>query len=143
MKNRGSIVLLFVLMLAAPAHADEFKALPGLWKTTYQDQAKGSTQRIVWHCVYEEADPWTAFAQTDSPLPSSCRRSDMHRTSTSLQWKIECPNLRSLEQQGTIVFDRADHYRGTVKTMSKTGAATDDSVTVEGTRYAACTSPQD
>jgi hypothetical protein len=110
--------------------------------TTYRDHAKGSTERIAWHCVYEEADPWTAFAQMDSPLPSTCRRSDMHRTSTSLQWKVECTSAPSLEEQGTIVFDRADHYRGTVRTLSQTAAA-DDSVTVEGTRYAACTSPQD
>jgi hypothetical protein len=55
---------------------------------------------------------------------------------------IECPE--HLEKQGTIVVDRADHYRGTIGTITMDGNhSMDDSVALESTRYAACTGPQD
>lgn len=135
----------WVLILPAIAAADEFGALPGLWKTTFSSSAD-----VVWHCVDEDADPWMAFARIEDPPGMTCKRVMQERTRTSLRWRVEChtPALPStkdeISAQGTIVFDAPDHYTGTVSLKGHLlGVPLQGSTDVEGRRYAACTSPRD
>jgi hypothetical protein len=140
----GLPIILIGLGLPATLRADdEFKAFPGLWKTTIQPDSSTSSKspKVDWHCVYEGADPWSSFAYLSRPDDKSCQRTYFHRTSTSLQWRIKCTDV-STTYEGSIVFSSADHYTGKVMLRGPRGAPA-QTITVEGKRYAACTSPQD
>jgi len=130
-------VLLLSSLLAPRAHADasDFQAMPGLWKIVTHTNAKGAPRETVaWHCVDEDADPWTSFALP--PPDASCQRSDEHRSRTSLDWNLQCNAPPALH--GRVVFDSPEHYSATLGTE---GA--EPLLRVEGRRYAACTSPKD
>jgi hypothetical protein len=145
--------LLASMLLPATAQADEFLALPGLWKTTYEIEGVGSgprEPRVVWHCVYEEADPWVSFAQLQDLPGMTCSRNSLQRNSTSLKWKTQCrgpgPDAVAdvIEASGAIVFDSPQHYTGWVKfNGTLMGYPLQSSSKVEGSRKAACTSPTD
>jgi hypothetical protein len=134
------------LLLAARAPADEFGALPGLWKTTLRIQGAGKPQAPVvqWHCVAERASPWISFAQLDVPSGADCKHTDFVRTSTSLKWRLDCNGQFAVTNQGSITFDNPHHYTGKV-TLTGTifGYPIDDVVSVEGEDMAACTTPAD
>jgi hypothetical protein len=134
-----------VLGLAVPllATAGEFMALPGLWKTT--EWLAGPVQQppvVNWHCVDEAQDPWSAYARIAPPVGDMCRQTRSERTDTTLSWELECKGSMTLV--GKIVFDSASHYRGEVE-LSGTfmGYPVSNRISVEGQRYAACTSPRD
>jgi len=125
------------------ATAGEFMALPGLWKTT--ERLEGPVQQapaVRWHCVEEALDPWSAYAQIALPAGDMCRQTKSERTGTTLSWTVECQGPIALV--GNIVFDSASHYRGEVE-LSGTfmGYPVSNRISVEGQRYAACTSPRD
>jgi hypothetical protein len=145
--------LLAGMLLPATAPADEFLALPGLWKTTYEIEGVSGEPReprVVWHCVYEEADPWASFAQLEDLPGMICSRSSLQRNSTSLKWKTRCrgpgPDAVAdvIEASGAIVFDSPQHYTGWVKfSGTLMGYPLQSGAKVEGQRKAACTSPAD
>jgi hypothetical protein len=145
--------LLAGMLVCAAARADEFLALPGLWKTTYELQGVGpeaGEPRVVWHCVDEEADPWAAFAQLQDLPGMTCSRSPLQRNSTSLKWKTQCrgpgPDAVAdvIEASGAIVFDSPQHYTGWVKfSGTLMGYPLQSASKIEGLRKAACTSPSD
>jgi len=149
---------LLASMLVSTVRADEFLAMPGLWKTTYEVEGVGTTDapRVVWHCVDEEADPWEAFAHLQDLPGMACSRDSLHRTSTSLKWTARCRGAGAagtagtdlandvVEVSGAIVFDSAQHYTGWVK-LSGTlmGYPLHSGTKIDGLRKAACTSPKD
>ena len=145
--------LLAGMLVSAAAQADEFLALPGLWKTTYEvDGANPESRepRVVWHCVDEQADPWASFAQLQDLPGMTCSRSSLQRSSTSLKWKTQCrgpgPDTVAdvIEASGAIVFDSPQHYTGWVKfSGTLMGYPLQSGSKVEGSRKAACTSPSD
>jgi hypothetical protein len=150
----GMLAGVLASMLApAAAQADEFLALPGLWKTTYEVEGispESHEPRVVWHCVDEQADPWVAFAQLEDLPGMTCSRSSLQRTSTSLKWKAQCRGpgpdavAEVIEASGAIVFDSPQHYTGWVKfSGTLMGYPLESGSKVEGTRKAACTSPSD
>jgi hypothetical protein len=142
-----------VLLAPAAAVADEFLALPGLWKTTYEVQGVATAPgdpKVVWHCVDEAADPWASFAQLRDLPGMTCTRSSLEYKSTSLKWKTEChgpgpaDNADMIRSEGAIVFDSSQHYTGWVKISgSLMGYPVQSGSKVEGSRHAACTSPSD
>ena len=137
--------LLVSLGLSRSASADdEFKALPGLWKTTYSPYAPHADPTVDWHCVFEGSDPWTNFAYSPTPLDKSCKSEYSKRTSTSLKWRLACKSPSAITSEGSITFSSADHYTGAVELRGMLmGYPIDQTVTLEGKRVAACTSPQD
>ncbi|MDB6159657.1 MAG: hypothetical protein JWO04_3363 [Gammaproteobacteria bacterium] len=146
--------LLAGVLIPAAAQADEFLAMPGLWKTTYEiEGASPETReqpRVVWHCVDEQADPWASFAQLQDLPGMTCSRSSFQRNSTSLKWKMQCrgpgPDTVAdvIDASGAIVFDSPQHYRGWVKfSGTLLGYPLQSGSKVEGSRKAACTSPSD
>ena len=141
-------LVIFVISLASPLgiHADdEFKAMPGLWKTTLlrSNSASHASPIVNWHCVDEGSDPWTNFAFS-IPLDKSCKRTYSSRTSTSLKWRLDCTGSPTITDEGSIVFTSADHYTGQVELRGTLmGYPLDQTIAVEGQRRAACTSPQD
>jgi hypothetical protein len=147
-KSAASLAI-FVVSLAFPLliHADdEFKGLPGLWKTTLLSSSSTSpaSRLVTWHCVDEGADPWTNFAALPTPLDKSCKRTYSYRTSTSLKWRLDCTGSSTITDEGSVVFSAADHYAGKVELRGTLmGYPLDQTIVVEGKRYAACTSPQD
>src|SRR5271163_4663698 len=82
------------LLAPAVASADEFLALPGLWKTTYEVEGVASRvipeRKVVWRCVDEAGDPWVSFAQLQDLPGMTCTRPSLQFQSTSLRWKTEC-----------------------------------------------------
>ena len=120
-------------------------AMPGLWKTTFRNQqASKSKAQISWHCVDEAADPWISFAQLQAPDHEFCIRKSYTRTATFLKWQLECSGPFAAVNEGSINFDAATHYRGTIRIGGAfMGYPTEDVIVVEGTRAAACTSPSD
>ena len=147
--SRTTGVLLLLSAVAAPTGADEnFGAMPGLWKTTYQTAGDGkaaaAAPQIRWHCADEEADPWAEFAQLREPKGYSCKRVSFNRTVSALKWRLECSGPSSFVNEGSLVFDSPQHYSGEV-TLS--GSLMDypwqTRVEVDGSRKAACTSPAD
>jgi hypothetical protein len=150
----AAITALVTLLAATGARADEFLAMPGLWRTTYEidggSVAKAGEPRVVWHCVDERADPWVAFAQLEELPGMTCRSTARKRTSTSLEWQAQCrgpgpdPVADLIDVSGEIAFDSAQHYHGRVRLSGRLmGYPVLTSTTVEGTRKAACTSPAD
>ena len=138
----GSALGLAVPLLAT---AGEFLALPGLWKST--ERLVGPTQQdpaVSWHCVDEVQDPWSAYAQIALPPGDMCRQTKSERTGTTLSWTVKCKGPIALVGNGQIIFDSASHYRGEVE-LSGTfmGYPVSNRFSVEGQRYAACTSPRD
>ena len=152
-----SVVLtgaLAAALIPAAARADEFLAMPGLWRTTYEvdgaAEKSADEPRVAWHCVDEAADPWVAFAQLQDPAGMTCRKASQERNSTSLKWQLQCrgpgPDTAAdvIEVSGSIVFDSPQHYRGWVRISGTLlGYPVQTRSTVEGTRKAACTSPAD
>ena len=137
---------LALLLLCGAAGADQFGAMPGLWKSTYQVEG-GSGDKAPeprWHCVVEDADPWEAYAQLRQPQGYSCKRIAFERSVSSLKWRWECGGPQPFSSEGSIVFDTPKHYSGSV-TLS--GSLLDyplhTRLKVEGSRLAACTSPSD
>jgi hypothetical protein len=156
-------------MLAPSAgRADEFLALPGLWKTTYVVQETGNpstpatastgapagniriTTKVTWHCVDESTDPWVSFAQLHDLSGMTCTRPSLEFKSTSLKWKTDChgPGLPetadTIRTEGAIVFDSAQHYTGWIQfTGTLMGYPLQSTSRIEGSRQAACTSPSD
>jgi len=140
----GALLLLVASALGADAEND-FMGMPGLWKTTFRNQqAAKSKPQIVWHCVDEGADPWSSFAQLQPPEHEACVRKSYTRTATFLKWQLDCTGPFTATNEGSINFDAATHYSGTIH-MKGTfmGYPTNDVIAVEGTRAAACTSPSD
>jgi hypothetical protein len=150
--------LLAGVLVPVCALADEFLALPGLWKTTYEvegtsaqaGEPRADAPRVVWHCVDEEANPWDSFAQLHDLPGMTCSRSSLQRNSTSLKWKMECrgpgPDTVAdvVEAAVAIVFDSPHHYTGWVKfSGTLLGYPLQSRSKVEGSRKAACTSPSD
>jgi len=149
MKWRYLLVMGAVVAFAKTCsiNADEanFMGMPGLWKTELRlTNAASTSARIVWHCVDEDADPWAAFAQIEPPPDESCTRKSYQRTPTTLQWDLECAGSIEMSSSGLVSFDTAQHYRGKVLIKGLfMGYPIDEYIDVEGTRQAACTSPQD
>jgi hypothetical protein len=157
--RRGGIAALWlgvVTGLCAPeiVTADEFLALPGLWKTTYeiQDGASGggAEKKVVWRCVDEAGDPWVSFAQLRDLPGMTCARLSLQFQSTSLKWKTECRGARTadsadvIRSEGAIVFDSPTHYTGWVRfSGTLMGYPVESRSSMEGSREAACTSPAD
>jgi len=139
-----AIGLIAQLLLASAASPDDFMGIPGLWLVTYQTrQASRVTAATAYRCVYDDADPWTSFAQLEIPRGISCKRTSSGRTSTSLAWRLDC-GAPTLVTTGKIVFDNAQHYSGDVEiTGSFLEYPVRDSIHVDGRRIAACTSPSD
>lgn len=132
---------LLLLSGIAAVQADDFGAMPGLWKTTYslEPGSAGTVPQLQWHCVDEAADPWQAFAQLDARAPA-CKSATYERTVSSLKWHRACGTAPS---EGSLVFDSPKHYIGTVTLLGGKGRAPNNSLRVEGERVAACTSPSD
>jgi hypothetical protein len=133
-----AIALLSTAMLADPG---DFQAMPGLWKFVTRIVSHGQIvgqPQIRWHCVDEGADPWLEFATIDVPDQTKCVRSEQHRRSTALDWSLSCPGNARATGKGRVDFDSPEHYVASVA-MKGEGEV----VRVEGTRYAACTSPAD
>ena len=133
------------LLLCGAAGADQFGAMPGLWKTTYEGlDAKAPTPAPHWHCADEKSDPWLEYAQLQEPKGYSCKRVSYERTLSTLKWKLACAGPSSFTSEGSLVFDSPKHYSGTV---SLDGSLQDypwqTRLKVEGNRVAACTSPSD
>jgi hypothetical protein len=143
----AAILLVFAVSSALPHLAgadDEFKALPGLWKTTYSPYAPHANPTVDWHCVFEGSDPWTNFAYSPTRLDRSCKSEYSNRTSTSLKWRLACKSPSAITSEGSITFSSADHYTGVVELRGTLmGYPIDQTIAVEGKRLAACTSPQD
>jgi hypothetical protein len=142
---RRFIALLFLAAAlgstATLADPGDFQAMPGLWKIVTRIISRGQivgTPQIRWHCVDEGADPWLEFATIDIPNQTKCLRSDQHRRSTALDWSLSCPGNARATGKGRVDFDSPEHY---VASVAMKGAG--EVVRVEGTRYAACTSPAD
>jgi hypothetical protein len=138
--------LLLVGFVLTKARADDFEAMPGLWKTTLRNEhsSQSDSPDIQWHCVDEGANPWIAFARLPVLPHETCQRKGFVRTDTSLKWHLECTGEFSLVNQGSLVFDSARHYTGRVQlTGAVMGYPIREVLLVEGERRAACTSPQD
>jgi hypothetical protein len=142
--------LIVVASLANPARCElyEFKATPGLWKTTYRSQIAGQPDPAIvkWRCVSDEQidDPWSAFAQPPAP-PKTCKRTSYSQTSNSISWKYSCIEPAAmLNSQGSIRFDTTLHYSGEIKVEGVVmGYPIANTIAVEGVHRAACTSPDD
>jgi hypothetical protein len=136
-----------LLLVCAAASADEFLALPGLWKTTFEVRGAPTDShepKVLWHCVYEDADPWSSFAQLQDLPGLACTRPSLERTSTSLKWRTECRGATLIVSEGAVVFDSPQHYKGWVRFSGTVMDYPIQSVTdIEGERAAACTSPAD
>ena len=144
-------------LLAPPsARADEFRAMPGLWRITYEvegaaaDDVGSHEPRVSWHCLHEASDPWIVFAQLETPAGMTCKATSQDRNSTSLRWQWECrgpgpeESADVVEMTGAVIFDSPQHYRGWVKlTGTLLGYPLLTKSKLEGTRKAACTSPLD
>ncbi len=145
----GAGLIVFFVSFASPLWVradDEFKALPGLWKTSLltSNSATHAAPKINWHCVDEGSHPRVNFPNISMPRDKSCKSQSANRTSTSLKWRIDCAGSSTITNEGAIVFSSADHYRGKVELHGTLmGYPLDQTILVEGKRYAACTSPQD
>jgi hypothetical protein len=145
--------LLAGMLVCVCAHADEFLALGGLWKTTYETDGTGAgpgEPKVIWHCVDEEADPWESYARLHDLPGMTCSRTSLQRNSTSLKWKMDCRGpgpdavADGVEVSGAIVFDSPQHYTGWVKfNGTLLGYPLHSSSKMDGLRKAACTSPSD
>ena len=147
MKNLAArLVLLTVILLPLRVSTDEFKAMPGLWKTTLQAQSKSKAvpTHVQWQCVIEDENPFIAYARIPLVAHETCQRKNFVRKRTSLQWQLDCTGDFVLTNAGSLNFDSAKHYTGTVKmTGTVMGYPIDETLSVEGSRIAACTSPSD
>jgi hypothetical protein len=142
----AALALLIAILLPLRAPAEEFKALPGLWKTTMRAQGKNKAtpSHVEWQCVVEEENPFVAFARLPAVAHETCQRKSFVRRSTSLQWRLDCTGDFLLTNEGSLNFYSAKHYTGTVKlTGTVMGYPIDEVLSVEGSRLAACTSPSD
>jgi len=141
-----TLLLIGGLTFMPTARADEFEAMPGLWKTTLRtgQSSPSDPPQVQWHCVDEGADPWIAFARLPVLPHEACQRKGFVRTDTSLKWRLDCTGGFTISNQGSLVFDSARHYTGKVKlTGTVMGYPVAEVLRVEGERRAACTNPQD
>lgn len=137
--------LLAILLLGATSvaviRADpaDFQAMPGLWRVVLRvvDHGRAGPPRVEWHCVNEGDDPWTSFAALPMPAPQ-CRRSDAHRSTTTLDWTLACAGMPTPSGQGRVAFDTPEHYTASVSLQGR-----GEVLRVEGVRRAACTGPSD
>jgi len=148
LRLRSAVLFLLLMLFLFASYVqsdDEFKALPGLWKTTLAGLSPQKQSPLVnWHCVDEGSDPWTNFAYLGAPFDGACKRIYSERTSTSLKWRLDCVGFSTTSETGWISFATADHYTGKVDLHGTfMGYPVAQTISIEGKRYAACTSPQD
>jgi hypothetical protein len=147
MKHPAAVAfLLIVMFLPVSVPAEEFKALSGLWKTTLhaEGNTKAKPSHVQWQCVVEDENPFVGFARLPAVAHETCQRRSFVRRSTSLQWQLDCTGDFTLTNEGSLNFDSAKHYTGTVKLSGTVmGYPIDEVLSVEGSRQAACTSPSD
>jgi hypothetical protein len=134
--------MLACALLASPAllaDPGDFQAMPGLWKLVLRTDHSGrpGPATVAWRCVYEDADPWAAFASLAVPGHAQCARSGERRSSTALAWNLACPGTPPARGRGRVDFDSAKHYTASITLDGG------EALHVEGRRYAACTSPAD
>lgn len=142
----AATIMLIALIPPVTAQADEFKAMPGLWKTILRahNADKATPSHVQWQCVIEDENPFIAFARLPLVAHETCARKTFTRRSTSLQWRLDCTGGFTLTNEGSLNFDSAKHYTGTVKLNGMVmGYPIDEVLSVEGWHKAACTSPQD
>ena len=143
-------MVVLAMVLTPALWADEFVALPGLWKTTSAVRGASDPLRSVWHCVDEGADPWVSYAQIRDLPGMVCSRTSLQRDSTSLKWRMQChgagleESRDSINSEGAVIFDSAQHYTGWIRINGLLmGYPVDNTVDIDGSRQAACTSPED
>jgi Protein of unknown function (DUF3617). len=147
-RPRGSIprfglsaILLLGVACVAAIRADpaDFQAMPGLWRIVLREVSHGHAgpPRVEWHCVNEGDDPWARFAALPMPAPQ-CRRTDEHRSSSTLDWTLSCAGLPTPSGRGRVDFDTPEHYTASVSLQGR-----GEVLRVEGVRRAACTGPSD
>ena len=137
-----------VLLWAMGSRADDFMATPGIWWSTLKSEsapAGGEAPQTSswWRCVFEDADPWESFVPP-APNGQSCTRTPLRRTSTALNWQTACEGAPVLRREGSIVFDSATHYTGSIlEVRVDQGRERQQRSRIEGWHRAACTSPAD
>ena len=136
-----SAILLLGAAFVAVTRADpaDFQAMPGLWRVVLRVVSHGHAgpPKVEWHCVNEGDDPWASFAKLPMPAPQ-CRRIDPHRSSTALDWTLDCAGLPAPAGHGRVEFDTPEHYTARVSLQGR-----GEVLRVEGVRRAACTGPSD
>jgi hypothetical protein len=143
------IAVVAILLLAigtVRAEDNDFKGLPGLWKTTSQIEGGGPSvqTQIKWHCVDEDDDPWIAFVHLQVSPQASCKRVGFSKTSDSLKWRLECSGAFAIINEGSLIFNTPLHYSGKVKlTGTMMGYPIEQTIDITGEHRAACTSPSD
>src|SRR5277367_3967525 len=104
--EKAAVLIILVIGVAVPSWLradDEFKGLPGLWKTTFLtgNSASHASPVVNWHCVYENSDPWTDFANISTPPDQACKKTYSYRTSTSLKWRLDCTGSSKITDEGS------------------------------------------
>jgi len=134
-------ILLLGTASAAVGRADpaDFQAMPGLWRIVLRVVSNGHAgpAEVEWRCVNEGDDPWARFAALPMPAPQ-CRRTDPHRSSTTLDWTLSCAGMPTPSGRGRVDFDTSEHYTASVSLQGR-----GEVLRVEGVRRAACTGPAD
>ena len=136
----SALIAIAGLGFASSGWGGALKVEPGLWMTTVIQH--GGPPRRNSHCVtQEEIDGFANLMAQPSRHSGeeNCLRTSFHETATAVDWKYACTGKFTVTQEGSIKFDRASHYTGTIKTTgSMNGKAINDSSSMEGLRLGAC-----
>lgn len=136
----GGFIALFLLALAAPAHAIEPQA--GQWKTTVKTQISGRPPHEVSHarCITPAMikDPETTFMRNDTNTQNECKRS-VKKGDSGFSWTFECTGKMTMTGSGSMTFDSPIHYTGSFKIFGNAGDHPFEAVTqMEGERIGDC-----
>lgn len=108
------------IKVAFCVNSPSLNAKPGLWKQIDQEVRDGQIQPALTgtRCIKPEdipADNWV-FLLDAAASDATCKRTDFHASSNSIEWKFACSGQEPRTREGSIKFDTPEHYTGTVFT---------------------------
>jgi Protein of unknown function (DUF3617) len=142
MKLVARVILAGLFLAGFAGGAQAQTPQPGQWKATMKTQMPGQPPRETTNstCITPEMvkNPETAFARDDMTTNANCKRS-FAKNANGFSWKFECTGQTPMTGTGSITFDSATHYKGTMAIAANAGGqAFNITGTMEGQRTGDC-----
>ena len=145
-KSIIGIAVATALAITSYARAAHFIAEPGLWRGSSKMESNGqsipmkSRDRCVTAKEMDDEMKKLSQGPMHNTPEETCKKIKFEQTYSTIKWRVECTGKMQMDGDGSVVFDSASHYTGTVTmTGNMMGRPINNVIHLEGQRIGACT----